>query len=350
MTLFVRAKAPLRISFAGGGTDVSPFPEREGGCVLSSTINRYAWGTLRPRSDGQICIDSRDFGLSLTFSSRSSLAYDGQLDLAKAAINRLAGDHNGGYDLFLHTDAPPGSGLGSSSAMMVVLVGLLKEFHRLPLTDYEVAELAYEIERIDLGIKGGMQDQYAAAFGGFNYVEFLADRVVVNSLKLNADIQNELEYNLLLCHTGKVRLSEHIIEDQVRRYESGDADANAALREIKALTSEMKNALLRRQLDEFGRLLDLEWQHKRRISPRVSSPELDDLYALARAEGALGGKITGAGGGGFMLLYCEFERKHAVAESLRGLGCVVHDFALEPLGLQTWRVNGSNGSNGSNGR
>jgi D-glycero-alpha-D-manno-heptose-7-phosphate kinase len=344
MPTLVRAKAPLRISFAGGGTDVSPFPETEGGCVLSSTINRYAWGTLRPRTDGQICINSRDFGVSLSYSSRDALVYDGQMDLPKAAINRLAGDHTGGYDLFLHSDAPPGSGLGSSSAMMVALVGLLKEFHSLPLTDYEVAELAYSIERIDLGIRGGMQDQYAAAFGGFNFIEFLEDRVVVNSLKISADIQNELEYNLMLCDTGMVRLSAHIIEDQVRRYEQHDAETTAALRELKALTSAMKNALLRRQLDEFGRLLDLDWQHKRRMSSRISSPELDELYDIARREGALGGKITGAGGGGYMLLYCRFDRKHAVAERMRGLGCKTHEVALEPLGLQTWRVTGADAS------
>ena len=343
MTTLVRAKAPLRISFAGGGTDVPPFPEREGGAVLSSTINRYAWGTLRPREDGQICINSRDFGLSLSYASRKDLAYDGEMDLAKAAINRLAGKHKVGYDLFLHTDAAAGSGLGSSSAMMVVLVGLLKEYHGLPLTDYEVAELAYTIERIDLGIKGGMQDQYAAAFGGFNFIEFLADRVVVNSLKVSADIQNELEYNLLLVNTGRLRLSSHIIEDQVRRYEMAEADTTDALKELKVLASEMKNALLRRKLDDFGALLHEEWQHKKRMSPRISSPELDELYDVARREGALGGKITGAGGGGYMLLYCGFERKHDIAQVLTQLGCQIHEVALEPLGLQTWRLNGTVG-------
>jgi len=160
----VRAKAPLRISFAGGGTDVSPFPEQEGGCVLSATINRYAWGTIRRRADGRVNIQSLDFGISLSYASRQELTYDGEMDLAKAAINRLAGEHATGYDLFLHTDAPPGSGLGSSSAMMVVLVGLLRDFHSLPLTDYEIAELAYTIERSDLGIMGGKQDQYASYF------------------------------------------------------------------------------------------------------------------------------------------------------------------------------------------
>lgn len=338
MTALVRAKAPLRISFAGGGTDVPPFPEREGGAVLSSTINRYAWGTLAPRDDGQIRINSLDFGVSLDYASRDDLDYDGELDLAKAAIKRLAGGHSVGYDLFLHTDAPPGSGLGSSSAMMVALVGLLNDFHGLGLTDYEIAETAYSIERIDLGIKGGMQDQYAASFGGFNFIEFLGDRVVVNGLKVSRDILNELEYNLLLGNTGKVRLSSHIIDDQVRRYEEGDSDANAALREIKALTTEMKSALLHRRLDEFGRLLDLEWQHKRRMSPRISSPELDELYETAKREGAIGGKITGAGGGGYMLLYCRFDRKHAIRDRLREMGVWMREVSLEPLGLQTWRV------------
>jgi D-glycero-alpha-D-manno-heptose-7-phosphate kinase len=343
VTTLVRAKAPLRLSFAGGGTDVPPFPEREGGCVLSTTINRYAWGTLKPRDDGQICINSLDFNVSLAYASRDHLDYDGEMDLAKAAIKRLAPDYDGGYDLFLHTDAPPGSGLGSSSAMMVALVGLLNEFHGLALTDYEIAEIAYEIERIDLGIKGGMQDQYAAAFGGFNYIEFMGDRVVVNGLKVSRDILNELEYNLLIGNTGKVRLSSHIIDDQVRRYEDGDVDANDALREIKALTVQMKDSLLHRRLDEFGQLLDQEWQHKKRMSPRISSPELDDLYAVARREGAIGGKITGAGGGGYLMLYCKFDRRHAVRERLKEMGVWMREVSLEPLGLQTWRVNGTVG-------
>jgi D-glycero-alpha-D-manno-heptose-7-phosphate kinase len=336
--MLIRAKAPLRISFAGGGTDVPPFPAQEGGCVLSATIDRYAWGTLRPRHDGAICIESLDFGVSLTYSSRSEMVLDGNMDLAKAAIARLTGAYDQGFDLFLHCDAPPGSGLGSSSAMMVALVGLLKEWKNLPLTDYEVAELAHEVERVDLGIAGGMQDQYAATFGGVNYIEFLRDRVVVNSLKLSPDTINELEYNLLLVDTGKIRLSSNIIADQVDRYERGETASVDALRELKRLTSEMKESLLRRRFDEFGALLNEEWQHKKRMSDRISSPELDRLYQLALDEGAIGGKITGAGGGGHMLLYCRFERKHRVAEALRAAGCEPSEVALEPLGLQTWRV------------
>jgi D-glycero-alpha-D-manno-heptose-7-phosphate kinase len=238
--------------------------------------------------------------------------------------------------MYLHSDAPPGSGLGSSSAMMVTLVGLLKELRNLPLTDYEVADLAYVIERKDLGIQGGLQDQYAAAFGGFNYIDFLRDRVVVNPLKISSDVINELQYNLLLCYTGKARLSAHIIEDQVHRYD--EYGSLQALRELKSLTQEMKNAMLRRQLERFGQLLDQEWQCKKRLSNRISNPELDHLYSKAREVGAVGGKITGAGGGGFMMLYCHYDRRHRVAEKMKELGCTIMDFGLEPLGLQTWRV------------
>lgn len=336
--MLFRAKAPLRLSFAGGGTDVPPFPEREGGCVLSATINRYAYGTLRPRQDRQVCIESVDFGLSVSYLMSDIPVYDGKLDLVKAAILKLGGGSNG-LDLFLHSDAPPGSGLGASSAVMVTLVGLLKEFRNFPMADYEIADLAYTIERTELSIPGGLQDQYACAFGGFNFIEFLPDRVIVNPLKISADVLNELQYNLVLCYTGQTRMSAHIIEDQVQRYTSGEADTLNALRELKRLTVEMKNALLRRRLDEFGELLHHVWEHKRRMSPKISTPELDEMYDVARREGALGGKITGAGGGGYMLLYCRYDRKHRVAEAVKQFGSVITDFAFEPMGLQTWRVN-----------
>ena len=332
-----RAKAPLRISFAGGGTDVPPFPEQEGGVVLSATIGRYAYGTLTPRDDDQICIESLDFGETVSYSLDDRLVYDGKLDLVKAAIVRF-GKPETGFDLFLHSDAPPGSGLGASSAVMVTLVGLLKEWRSLPLTDYEIADLAYQIERNELGIKGGLQDQYAAAFGGFNYMEFLGDRVIVNPLRIPADVQNELQYNLLLVFTGRIRLSAHIIEDQVARFEAGQSESVDALRELKQITLAMKAHLLRKELDEFGALLHEEWTQKKRMSSRISTPELDAVYEAARQAGAIGGKITGAGGGGYMLLYCPGGARHKVARKLVELGCTVADFAFEPLGLQTWRV------------
>ena len=341
--MLIRAKAPLRISFAGGGTDVPPFPEREGGLVLNATINRYAYGTLRPRRDGQVSIESVDFGMSATYDTDQSLPFDGKLDLAKAAIQK-AGDPDGrGMELFLHSNAPPGSGLGSSSTMMVALIGLLKEFRNLPLTDYDVAELAYRIEREELGLKGGVQDQYAATFGGFNFLELWGDRVVVNPLRISDDVMLELEHNLLLCYTGQTRRSDRIIDDQTSRFERSEEEALEGLRLQKDLAVEMKNALLQRQLPRFGDLLDQAWQAKKRMSPRITNPVIDEMYETARKHGALGGKVTGAGGGGYMLLYCDYRAKHSVADALVELGGSVEEIAFESQGMRTWRTDTSRG-------
>lgn len=341
MACHIRAKAPLRLSFAGGGTDVSPFLEREGGCVLSAAITRYSWGTLTPREDRQILIESADLGALFRFDTRTHLVYDGKLDLAKAAIRNLSHAHAQGFGLFLQTDAPPGSGLGSSSSLMVNLIGLLREFQSLPLTEYETAELAYEIERKELGIMGGMQDQYAAAFGGFNFMEFSADHVIVNPLRVHRDCANELEHNLLLCYTGKPRAEDGIIQDQVGRYEHQEGKTLEGLRRQKSLAVEMKNLLLQRRLEDFGVLLGEAWQFKKQISPKITNPHIDEMYDAALRHGALGGKITGAGGGGYLLLYCEYEKKHKVADALRKLGGEATPFSFEFHGLQTWRRNGN---------
>ena len=336
----MRAKAPLRISFAGGGTDVPPYPEREGGCVLNATIDSFAWGSLRPRNDGSIKLESVDLGICLEYKADEEMPLDGQLDLVKAALRRLEAKNSHGFDIFLKSDVPPGSGLGSSSALMVALVGLVKELKNLPITDYETAQLAYAIEREDMGILGGLQDQYAATFGGVNFIEFYKDRVIVNPLRISRDVVNELEHNLLLCYTGTTRRSDRIIEDQTRRYEQKDPEALAALSEQKQLATEMKNALLRRKLDDFGDLLHCAWLSKRRMSSKITNAVINELYEAARKHGALGGKITGAGGGGYILFYCCFERKHKIAEVMRAMGAVPVDFAFEPQGLQTWRIHG----------
>ncbi len=335
----IRTKAPLRISFAGGGTDVPPYPEREGGCVLNATIDKYAWGSLRPRDDGRIRIESVDLGVSLDCPVESELKFDGQLDLVKATIVRLQAQNSRGFDVFLHSDAPPGSGLGSSSALIVGLVGLVKEFKSLVLTEYQVAQLAYLIERQDLRIQGGHQDQYASSFGGFNFIEFYGDRVIVNPLRVHQDTINELEHNLLLCYTGTTRRSDRIIEDQTKRFEDRQEETLRSLREQKQFATDMKNALLHRRLDDFGDLLHSAWESKKNLSPRISNTWIDEIYATARKSGARGGKITGAGGGGYMLLYCQFEKKHKVAEALKRVGAMPTEFTFEKRGLQTWRIN-----------
>lgn len=335
----IRARAPLRISFAGGGTDVPPYPEMNGGCVLNATIDKFAFGTLRPRFDGRVKLESVDLDLEVEFDVSDEIHFDGKLDLAKAVIKHLGAFHSEGFDIFLHSDAPPGSGLGSSSALTVALVGLVKEFKNLPLDNYEAAQKAYLIERRDLGISGGMQDHYAAEFGGFNFIEFDRDRTIVNPLRVNRETVNELEHNLLLCYTGKTRRSDHIIDDQTERFKTNTEDTVWALNQQKELAVAMKNALLTNQLNHFGDLLNSAWQTKKKMSARISTPQIDELYEAARSKGALGGKITGAGGGGFMMFYCEFEKKHKVAEALRTMGAVTTEFAFEANGMQTWRVN-----------
>jgi D-glycero-alpha-D-manno-heptose-7-phosphate kinase len=338
MATLIRAKAPLRISFAGGGTDVPPFPEREGGLVLNATINRYAYGTLRPRDDGQIGVESVDYGFSAEYRADEPLVFDGKLDLVKAAIRKLADGDRRGFDLFLRSNAPPGSGLGSSSTMVVALIGLLKDFRNLPLTDYELAELAFQIERTDLGIKGGLQDQYAATFGGFNFIELFGDRVIVNPLRIAPDVVMELEHNMLLVFTGMTRQADHIIDDQTARFEQSDEQALSGLREQKELAVEMKNALLQRRLGEFGDLMDSAWQAKKRMSDRITNARIDEMYEEARRSGAIGGKVTGAGGGGYILFYCDYAARHKVAERMIAMGASVDEFAFEPEGLATWRI------------
>jgi D-glycero-alpha-D-manno-heptose-7-phosphate kinase len=333
----IRARAPLRISFAGGGTDVPPFPAQEGGVVLNATIDRYAYGLLRPRRDRRIRIESADFGLAVSYGVDEAPIFDGKLDLVKAAVRELGDPSSPGFDLFLHSNAPPGSGLGSSSTMMVTLIGLLTRYHNLALDDYQIAALSHRIERVDLGLVGGMQDQYAATFGGFNFIEFEGDRVIVNQLRIADEVVNELQHNMLLCYTGATRRSDGIIEDQTRRLKAG-GETRAALLRQKELAVAMKNALLRRKLRDFAGLLDDAWREKKRMSPKITTSFIDEAYAEARRAGALGGKVTGAGGGGYMLFYCEFRRKHRVAEVLARMGGEVTEFAFAAQGLTTWSM------------
>jgi D-glycero-alpha-D-manno-heptose-7-phosphate kinase len=341
-----RSKAPLRISLAGGGTDVSPYPEEKGGAVLNCTIDKFAYTTLKVNENGppSTHVHSLDYNLAVNYERPEDLTYNGELDLVKAALRvlRSGSDRNGaGYDLFLHSDAPPGTGLGTSSTMCVALVGAFQRYLREPWTSYEVAELAYRIERVELGFKGGRQDQYAAAFGGFNFIEFLKDRTIVNPLKIPPDVLNELAYRLLLCYTGTGHYSNDIIERQQKSYTDGQRATVDALDATKQLAVDMKNELLRGNIDEMGRLLDQGWQLKKKFTEGISNARIDAFYQQARENGALGGKLVGAGGGGYILLFCDFERRAQVARALEKVGGRVVDFALEPSGLQSWNVRGS---------
>ena len=337
-----RAKAPLRISFAGGGTDVSPYADERGGLVLNATIDKYAYATLKPSGDQAITIKSLDYHTITKYDLDQPLVYDGQLDLVKAAIRRLNGDSRddtqGGFELFLHTDAPPGSGLDSSSAVVVAIIGVFQQWLILPLTSYEIASLAFQIERQDLGIKGGRQDQYAAAFGGFNLMEFFGDRVIVNPLRIPDDVLNELHYSLMLFYTGGTRLSAQIIDKQTEGFVKRRASVVDAMDELKRLAIDSKNALVQGRLEDFGALMHQAWLNKKRMASTISNPLIDELYDEARRLGALGGKISGAGGGGYMFIYCPFETQPAITERLEQLGALRVDFSFESNGLQTWET------------
>ena len=334
--MVVRSKAPLRFNFAGGGTDLEPYKNENGGLVLSATIDKYAYGSLIVRQDRNIVVQSLDYDFMAKYHLDDEMPFEGELDLAKAVIDGLKADFKYGFDFFIHSDAPPGSGLGSSSALVVALIGLIKHLQRIPLTSREIAELAYQIERTDLGIEGGMHDQFSAVFGGFNSIEFSKSAAIVDPLRVEPEIVNELEYNLLLCYTGRTRISAKIICTQVQACERKVPEVLKALDESKEIAVALRKALLQGRLNEFGRLLHTAWTIKKQIAEQITTPIIDKLYAAACESGAMGGTLLGAGGGGYLLLYCEFGKKHLVAEALEKLGGQVVEFTFEQRGLQTW--------------
>jgi D-glycero-alpha-D-manno-heptose-7-phosphate kinase len=329
----VRSRAPLRISFCGGGTDVAPYPERFGGCILSCTINKYAYVTLRARADSKIAIRSLDYGLDFTYDPQALGGASGQMRLVESIVRRFDAS---GLDIFMHSDAPPGSGLGASSAMIVALCSALARIGGHELTRYALAELAFDIERDDLEISGGMQDQYMAAFGGFNFIEFGADNVVVNPLRMSEETLDELHYHLMLCFTGGTRVSSNILREQTQNVEDSRADVMESLHRIKELTLDVKRLVLRNDLSGFGKALHESWIAKRNLASSITNPHIDALYAAARDAGAWGGKILGAGGGGYLLVAVPFTRRSEVAHALESLGGKMTEFQFDPGGVRTW--------------
>jgi D-glycero-alpha-D-manno-heptose-7-phosphate kinase len=307
--------------------------------VLSTTIDRYARATVRICEEPVIRVRSLDYGTSLDLDLNQPPPFDGNLDLVKGCLRRLrpAQKLEQGLELFLETEAPPGSGLGASSALVVATIGALAEWQSLRLDRYQVARLAWEIERKDVGVPGGLQDQYAASFGGVNLIEFRSDAdVVVNPLRVERAILNELEYNMLLVYTGATRVSAAIIESQIEGLTHKKPDVTAAMFEMKRLTLEAKDALLTGRLGDFANLLHQEWLAKKRTSNSVSTERIEELYGEAREVGALGGKVSGAGGGGFMFLYCPFDRKPNVAKRLVEKGCEVVPISFSSQGMESW--------------
>lgn len=328
-----RSRAPLRIGIAGGGTDVDPYASKNGGVVFNTTINRYAYCTITPTDNHSMSVHSTDYGKYEAPLDGGPLPLDGNMDLIKVVTNYFG--ISDGFKMFLQSEAPPGSGLGGSSTVIVSIIAAVCEWIGAKMTGSEMAQLAYKLEREELGLKGGKQDQYAAVFGGFNLMKFGADGVDVNRVRITNDTVNELQYRSVLCYTGTSRESAKIIESQVDSFKSGQNEE--ALDRSKSIAVDMARAFEKGDLNQAGELLDLSWQYKKQFSSRITNPQIDRLYEAARNAGAIGGKVSGAGGGGFMYFICRYDRKYNVAQELQKCGARVTDFMYEPNGVISWR-------------
>ncbi|MBS4276157.1 sugar kinase [Campylobacter vulpis] len=336
----IRSQTPLRLGLAGGGTDINLYCDTYTGYVLNATISLFVHCTLIEREDNKIIFDSPDTGGYCEYESRLSLENDGKLDIFKAVYNRIVKDYAKkplNFSLHTYSDVPSGSGLGGSSTLVVGMLKAYAEWLNLPLGEYEIAKLAYEIEREDLGIVGGAQDQYAATFGGFNFMEFYADkRVIVNPLRIRNYIVSELESRVVLYFTNITREAKDIEEH--KKGKLGDSKSLEAMHSIKQDAIDMKEALFRADFKRLGEILERSWRSKKTISEIVSNDELERIYHLAVSNGAYSGKTSGAGAGGFMFFLCEPTQKYRLCELLNKQGGYVANFSFIKEGVKSWRV------------
>lgn len=340
--MIYRSKAPLRIGLAGGGTDVSPYSDLYGGAILNATISLYAQASIEPLADDKIVLQANDRGESESFDMSEQLPINGHLDLLKGVYNSIYKDYNGiktGFRLTTFVDAPAGSGLGTSSTLVVAIIGAFAEMLRLPLGEYDIAHYAYEIERKYLKLAGGKQDQYAATFGGVNFMEFYeGDKVIVNPLRIKEQYLFELENNLLLYYTATSRESARIIEQQSKNVVAKKENSIEAMHQLKHQSQMMKEALLRGKLNDFGEILDFGYRQKRMMAEGISNSMMEEIYETARKAGATGGKISGAGGGGFMIFYCPGTTKYQVIKSLEKFGGHHKNYQFVEHGLKSWTI------------
>jgi len=341
MTL-IRSKAPLRLGLAGGGTDVSPYSDTYGGCVLSATIDLFSYCTLQRTDTEMIKMVALDLKKEIEVEVSPKLEINGELDLHKGVYNRIIEEFNitpFSFTIKTYSDAPPGSGLGSSSTMVVGILQAFVELLNLPLGEYDVAQLAYSIEREDLMLSGGKQDQYAATFGGFNFIEFNADnRVIVNPLRIKKAHVEELETSMLLYYTGVSRSSAKIIEDQKSSLKSSNVNRLRAMHQIKNDAYLIKEFLLKGEIANLTMIMQDAWEAKKKTSSLISNEHIDAIYNKALAAGAVSGKISGAGGGGFMMLFVDPMRKLEVKEALAEFGGQFVNFHFFNDSVSSWKI------------
>lgn len=337
----VHVKCPLRLGLAGGGTDVAPYSDIYGGMVLNVTISLYTHCEITLSDQGPIRFTASELDQHEVLPLGSELPLDGSLILHRAVYNRMVQKFNGGkplsVEVLTYSDAPPGSGVGSSSALVVSMIAAYVKLLRLPLGDYEIAHLAFEIERVDCGMAGGKQDQYAATFGGFNFMEFgQDDLVVINPLRLRREVANDLESRLLLYFTGRSRASNQIIEEQIASTRVPRSDSLDAMHEIRQAAVEMKGALLRGETDRVLDILGASWFAKKRAASSISNSAIDVLTDCAMKAGARGVKISGAGGGGFMMIAVDPQHRHRVIRALEPLDGRFFSYGFVSEGVESW--------------
>jgi D-glycero-alpha-D-manno-heptose-7-phosphate kinase len=342
--MIIRARAPLRLGLAGGGTDVSPYCDQYGGLVLNATIDKYAYTVIEPREavDG-LCFTATDKQETWSGETATEAPLNGRLDLHKGVYNRIVREFNGGRPLPLrmttHTDAPPGSGLGSSSTLVVSMIKAFVEWLNLPLGEYDIARLAFEIERHDVGLSGGRQDQYAATFGGFNFMEFHPqERVVVNPLRIKNWIISELEASLLLYFGGVSRDSARIIDEQTSNVKAKDNAAIEAMHALKQEAVAMKENLLKGDFEGLVASMNAGWEAKKRMAKSITNPLIEESYELARQAGMRAGKISGAGGGGFMMMLVDPVRRMDVIRALANTQGQIYNCHFTEIGTQGWKI------------
>jgi len=343
MKKIVRARAPLRLGLAGGGTDVSPYCDIYGGYVLNATIDRYAYAVIKVLDEPVIRFVAADQQKTVTIELHSACLLDGRLDLHTAVYNHMVVNFNDGnsipIEMTTFCDAPPGSGLGSSSTLVVAMVKAFTELLNLPLDDYAIAKLAFHIERVECGLQGGRQDQYSAAFGGFSFMEFYNnERTLVNTLRVKNWIRCELESSIILYFTGTSRESANIIADQSANIQSGEGSALEAMHGLKREALDAKESLLRGDLATFSESLLRGWDNKKRTARTVSNSQIDTIYEAAIISGAMAGKISGAGGGGFLWFLAPAEKRMCVIRCLNRFGGQVSNCHFTKEGAQAWSL------------
>jgi D-glycero-alpha-D-manno-heptose-7-phosphate kinase len=340
--MIYRSKAPLRIGLAGGGTDVSPYCDLYGGAILNATISLYAYASIEPLNELKIIIEAIDREEVAVFNTMDRLPINNSLDLAKGVYNYILGKYGplpSGFKLSTIVDAPAGSGLGSSSTLVVAIIGVFAEWLNLPLGEYDIAQMAYDIERTELAMAGGKQDQYAATFGGVNFMEFYKDNnVIVNPLRIKQKYLYELENNLLLYFTATSRLSSTIIEAQSRNVKENNLQSIDAMHHLKEQAVMMKEALLKGNIHDIGRILNFGFRYKKQMAQGITNDAMDEIYEAALKAGATGGKISGAGGGGFMMFYCPGSSSYTVIKALQNFGGSFSRYQFTERGLVTWGI------------